>query len=190
MQRISDLIAMPSMAKVAIIQESTTNESGHLKWDCWGCISHQYQELKMLKFVEEENIACCNVCNRDYNYNYGAGTKPSKRNYKGDEDNGDEVLYLEPQPRMTIKKKGTQKKTFFVVPSLQMKDIQSWINYRYNPDGGDQVHCSTPDCGGMCTLKTKMVQRPIILIIKPCAVNTCPMNLLSMVLGTRWYMLF
>jgi hypothetical protein len=110
MQRISDLIAMPGMAKVAIIQESTTNESGHLKWDCWGCISHQYQELKMLKFVEEENISCCNVCNRDYNY--GAGTKPSKRNDKGDEDNGDEVLYLEPQPRRMIKKKGTQKKHF------------------------------------------------------------------------------
>jgi hypothetical protein len=172
MQRISDLIAMPGMAKVAIIQESTTNESGHLKWDCWGCISHQYQELKMLKFVEEDNIACCIVCNSDYNY--GAGTKPSKRNDKGDEDNGDEVIYLEHQPRRTIKKKGTQKKTFFAVPSLQMKDIQSWINDRYNPDGGDQVHCSTPDCGGMCTLKTKMVQCPIILIIEPCAVNTCP----------------
>ena len=75
MQRISDLIAMPGMVKVAIIQESTTNESGHLKWDCWGCISHQYQELKMLKFAVEENIACCNVCNRDYNYS--AVTKPS-----------------------------------------------------------------------------------------------------------------
>ena len=84
----------------------------------------------MLKFVEEENIAC-------------AGTKPSKHNDKGDEDNGDKVIYLEPQPRRMIKKKETQKKTFFVVPSLQMKDIQSWINYRYNPDGGDQVHCST-----------------------------------------------
>jgi hypothetical protein len=125
----------------------------------------------MLKFVEEENIACCIVCNRDYNYS--VGTKPSKCNDKGDEDNGDEVIYLEHQPRRTIKKKVTQKKTCFAVPSLQIKDIQRWINDRYNPDGGDQVHCSTPDCGGMCTLETKMVQCPIILIVEPYAVNTC-----------------
>jgi hypothetical protein len=105
---------MPGMAKVVIIQESTTNESGHLKWDCWGCISHQYQELKMLKFVEEDNIACCIVCNSDYNY--GTGTKPSKRNDKGDKDNGDEVIYLEHHPRRTIKKKGTQKKNIFCCP--------------------------------------------------------------------------
>ncbi len=68
----------------------------------------------MLKFVEEENIACCNVCNRDYNYD--VGTKPNKRNDKGDEDNGDEVIYLEPQPRRTIKKKVTQKKNIFCCP--------------------------------------------------------------------------
>jgi hypothetical protein len=36
------------------------------------------------------------------------------------------------------------------------------------------VHCSTPDCGGMCTLEKKIVQCPIILIIEPCAVNACP----------------
>ena len=77
-----------------------------------------------------------------------------------------------------------------------MKDIQSWINYIYNPDGGDQVHCSTPDCGGMCTLKTKMVQCLIILIFEPCAVNTCPIMSMNdiehelIINGTRYMLVY
>ena len=75
-----------------------------------------------------------------------------------------------------------------------MKDIQRWINDRYNPDGGDQVHCSTPDCGGMCTLETKIVQCPIILIIEPCAVNACPIMSMNdieheLIIGGNRYML-
>ena len=75
-----------------------------------------------------------------------------------------------------------------------MKDIQRWINDRYNPDGGDQVHCSTPDCGGMCKLETKIVQCPIILIIEPCAVNACPIMSMNdieheLIIGGNRYML-
>ena len=82
------------------------NESGDLQWNCWRFISNHYHQLKMLKFIEEDLIGRCNVCNIEQDYN--TRTMPNKSNNEDEEDIGEKCITLEPK-KITRQKEYTNQ---------------------------------------------------------------------------------
>jgi hypothetical protein len=73
--RITHLVGLPQINKDWIVQETTIDESGMQRWDCWGDISIHYSDLKMVRLVEEDYIGCCNHCS----VKFAPRTRPPRR---------------------------------------------------------------------------------------------------------------
>ena len=158
--RITHLLNQPGINKAWIVRQETT-DNGNERWDCFGAISHQYLDLKMVKFWEEDNIGVCSICNE-------TNKTPVQKSNKGQthaEDVGDEIQVLE-MPK-NPKRKTRQGNRELSILSLEMKDMQRVLNDQYNPHGLDQVHCNVDGCKGVRSLTTKMVVNPVILVIEP-----------------------
>ena len=73
---------------------------------------------------------------------------------KSEEDIGEECITLE--PKKTNRTKRIHTSTLMSVSNSEVAgDLQSWLRDRYNPDGGNHVHCKVTDCCGICSLTKK-----------------------------------
>lgn len=163
LMRITHLASQPGINKDWFFRERTT-DNGNKHWDCFGEISNQYSDLKMIKFWEEDDIGICSLCN-ETNQTYVRKSDLGQTHAGDSGDEEDEVMLLVTPKKP--KRKTRHGNRELSILSLEMKDMQRVLNDGYNPDGHDQVHCNVDGCSGLCTLTTKMVVSPIILVIEP-----------------------
>ena len=121
--RITHLVSQPGMNKDSIVREETT-DNRNKRWDCFGDISRQYSDLKMIKFWEEDDIGICSLCN-ETNQTY---VRKSDKGQTHAGDIGDEVVLLKtPKKPKRITRHGNRELSIL---SLEMKDIQRVLNDR------------------------------------------------------------